>query len=359
MSTSQHDHAKALALAQNFGAEALELNLRLATEDPTDAASRTRLARCYVEAGQLDEAEAQYREVLSIDPRNRIAAGGLEVIERRRRGSEPATSDGAGTRKRAGRPVRERKPLRRSEPAVSLMSEPVPQSFNGFSADDFEELASCPTREIRPRFAPRVVDLLRRVNALGSSVELAGIREAGKRHLFRAGRSDVNAGPSHWDVFSMGGRWEPQLNIGMHGSRGAAGNWLRVGVGFDLREEDPGSDAEGGVRTAGANFVRFQEILESPRRSLFLGWMVKENGRIQDTSAGPRFDLREPSQMARAILDADPRRTEWMFFGKWLSPDQPEEAQLLSDPLMLVRAIDRVLTGLVPIWRALHEQRTV
>jgi hypothetical protein len=44
-----------------------------------------------------------------------------------------------------------------------------------------------------------------------------------------------------------------------------------------------------------------------------------------------------------------------MFFGKWLRLEDDDEAAVLLDPVTLVRTIDRVFTGLVPLWRALHE----
>ena len=105
----QHDRARQLAIAQDFGAEALRLNEELVTANPGDLASRTRLARCYRDAGRLEDSEAQYREVLRLDPKNRIAAGGLLSIEQdRRRAAAPPR----GT-------ARPRAPRARSEPQPS------------------------------------------------------------------------------------------------------------------------------------------------------------------------------------------------------------------------------------------------
>jgi len=342
----------ALAVAQDFGAEAFELNSRLVAANPADAGSRTRLARCYLQSGRLDEAEAQYREVQRLDPRSRIAAGGLEMVERQRHQGDATAED-----VRVARTVRVRREApaaRRREPSHSTSSEPAPQIFTGFGPADFADLRACASREVRARFAPRVVDLVRRVNVLQSSVEAAGIREPGKRQLFRAGRAEVHVHQAHWVVFNAGGRWEPQFNIGMYG-RPAAGNWLRIGLGFDLTDDGADADHAAVIARVRDHFRRFQEILASPRRSLFLGWMVKENGLIQYNEGGPRLDLREPSQAASLIAGADPERTEWVFFGKWLSPECPDEAAILADPVSLVRTIDRVFSGLVPLWRVLWE----
>jgi hypothetical protein len=353
--SSAQDRARALAIAQDFGAEALELNRQLVAAAPTDLASRTRLARCLVVAGQLDEGEAEYREVLRQDPKNRIAAGGLEAIERARHQGD-VTVEHVKAR-RAERVPRPRDASARrvglTAPTASLGG--VPALFNGFDARAFTELQLCPRNEVQARFAPRVVDLVRRVNALQSSAEIAAVREPGKRQLFRLSRAEVHTRAAHWFVFNAGGRWEAQFNIGMYGGRERSGDWLRVGLGFDL--SDSGRDAGGddGVREVRERFRRFQALLASPRRSLLSGWMIKEGGHVECGSAGPRLDLKEASQAAEVLASADAARTSWAFAGKWLSPERPDDAAILSDPVSLVRAIDRVFAGLLPLWRALYE----
>ena len=104
-------------------------------------------------------------------------------------------------------------------------------------------------------------------------------------------------------------------------------------------------------------FRRFQRLLASPQRSLLLGWMVKENARLEYQYAGPRVDVREPSQAASLLAGLDAERAGWVFAGKWLGLEQPDEAAVLADPVALVRTIDRVLTGLMPLWRTLHERQ--
>lgn len=346
------DRARTLAIAQDFGAEALELNRQLVEQNPADVASRTRLGRCYLEAGRMEEAETEYRAVLAADPKNRIAAGGLETIERKRYlAANPiaATRPRATERARADRPVAERRSSRSAIVSTSLG--PVPGIFNGFQPRDFTELHLAPRGEIQARFAPRVVDLVRRVNALQSSAEIASIREPGRRQLFRLSRADVHAHDDHWFVYNSGARWEPQFNIGMYSSS-HLGHWVRVGLGFNLSDSGRDPDTEGGVRRVRDYFGRFQEVLESGRRSLFLGWMIKENGLIEYNRPGPRLDLREASHAAEFLVQADRDRTDWVFLGKWLSPDQADDAAVLAEPVELVRTIDRVFAGLLPLWRA-------
>jgi hypothetical protein len=83
--------------------------------------------------------------------------------------------------------------------------------------------------------------------------------------------------------------------------------------------------------------------------------MVKENGLIQCDRGGPRLDVHEPSQAASLIAGLVPERTSWVFFGKWLRPGSPDDAAVLADPVSLVRTVDRVFIGLLPLFRAMHE----
>jgi hypothetical protein len=133
------------------------------------------------------------------------------------------------------------------------------------------------------------------------------------------------------------------------------GNWLRIGIGFNVTEDGADSERATGVTQVRDYFRQFQRILASPRRSLLLGWMVKENGRLEYEHGGPRLEIREPSQAATLVAGIDADQCGWVFCGKWLRLDDLDEAAILSDPVLLVRTIDRVFTGLVPLWRALHE----
>jgi hypothetical protein len=350
MSSSQ-DRVRALALAQDFGPEALRLNEQLVAADESDVASRTRLARCYRAAGRLDDSEAQYRETLRRDPKNRIAAGGLESIQVERR-------DGAATAAapapRAER-VRRAPKARSADPVAESAESAAPLAFTGFEHRDFAELRSCPPRDLRARFAPRVIDLVKRINALASSEEIASIREPGRKHLFRTSRADVHVEAARWSVLNHGGRFEPQVTIGMYAGTRTPGDWLRVGIGFDLANDGADADHPDGVREVRNHFRRLQAILASPRRSLLVGWMIKEGGLIEYNETGPRLDLQQPSDAADLIAECDPAKARWVFFGKWLSPERPEDASTLADPLALVRLVDHSFTGLLPLWRALWE----
>jgi hypothetical protein len=127
-----------------------------------------------------------------VDPRSRIAAGGLAAIEQQRRQAELSRTDGERPRVRGGgvraahapRAIPSSPTIRSADPPGGFSADPPPRVFTGFARPDFAELESCQGREVQRRFAPRVLDLVRRVNALGSSEEIASVREPGRRRLF-------------------------------------------------------------------------------------------------------------------------------------------------------------------------------
>ena len=96
----------------------MRLNRELVAANPADVGSRNRLASCLRLAGQLDDAEAEYAEVLRREGGNRIARNGLEAIARQRR-LDGMTPD-------------------------ELLREPPPDRFVGFRRREFIELEFCP-----------------------------------------------------------------------------------------------------------------------------------------------------------------------------------------------------------------------
>ena len=68
----------------DFGPDALETNLELTRAAPRNEGAWTRLGRCYLETGQLDDATAALDAVLAINPQNTIARNlHMEVTKRR------------------------------------------------------------------------------------------------------------------------------------------------------------------------------------------------------------------------------------------------------------------------------------
>src|SRR5262245_40181740 len=93
MSTSvaelQH-RAVEYAKSGNFGPEAIDTNLQLTGLAPDNEGAWTRLARCYLESGRLDDATAANESALRLNPQNTIARSlQMEVTKRRERAAAP------------------------------------------------------------------------------------------------------------------------------------------------------------------------------------------------------------------------------------------------------------------------------
>jgi hypothetical protein len=89
--------AKKLAQRGDWGADAEAVNSRLIEVAPRRTPAYTRLARCLRERGDMEGAEALYREVLQIDPTNPIANNFLKA-----RASSSGTGPMPGGRRRQG-----------------------------------------------------------------------------------------------------------------------------------------------------------------------------------------------------------------------------------------------------------------
>jgi hypothetical protein len=91
------------ATSGDFGPESLAANLELARLAPDNEGAWTRLSRCYMEGGQLDEATGALDSVLAVNPRNSIALSLKIEITRRRNSLLPVGPKVKAPRARAKR----------------------------------------------------------------------------------------------------------------------------------------------------------------------------------------------------------------------------------------------------------------
>jgi len=90
------ERARQLAMAQNFGPEAEQLNHRILELAGDNIGALNRLARCQRARHADDEARASYKRVLEIEPANKIALAALKQLD-----PPPAvTGERRGTRTR-------------------------------------------------------------------------------------------------------------------------------------------------------------------------------------------------------------------------------------------------------------------
>ncbi len=89
------------ATSGNFGSDSLAANLELARLAPANEGAWTRLSRCYMEGGQLEEATGALDSVLAINPRNSIARSLMIEVNKRRASLLPVEPKVKATRARA------------------------------------------------------------------------------------------------------------------------------------------------------------------------------------------------------------------------------------------------------------------
>ena len=73
-----------LAKSNSFGVEALDLNLQITRDDPSNQGAWTRLARCYLEQRRFADAAGALATVLDLNPSNTIAKSLLSEVTKRR-----------------------------------------------------------------------------------------------------------------------------------------------------------------------------------------------------------------------------------------------------------------------------------
>src|SRR6476660_8406491 len=85
-----------LAKSNSFGVEALDLNLQITRDDPSNQGAWTRLARCYLEQRRFADAAGALATVLELNPSNTIARSLLNEVTRRRATALPAAEAASG-----------------------------------------------------------------------------------------------------------------------------------------------------------------------------------------------------------------------------------------------------------------------
>src|SRR4051794_30288347 len=198
------------AKSGDFGPQALATNLELAKLSPTNEGALTRLSRCYLEGGQLDEATAILDAALQINPQNTIARSlQVEVTKRRmatsrvtapvrRRASSSSSSSSSATS--AGRT------RTRADKSSTL-------PIGGFARADFTMMGERGPDAALEALGPRIELVLMALNDRPFAAKAVEARnrtgQSGAR-LFRRNTIQAN-GPGHLIAFQQGGRWEPQL----------------------------------------------------------------------------------------------------------------------------------------------------
>ena len=203
---------------------------------------------------------------------------------------------------------------------------------------------------------PRLEPLLMALNDRPFAARVVEARnraaQSGVR-MFR--RGSISPGrQGHIHVFQQGGRWEPQLDIGMF----AAPQWRRdalsAGIGFNLAPggEDEKSDA--GRERAFEYFAAFQQLLATTWRQHLTDWLRTNGGFIQLGDEPPSTDVL-PNDAVSTLINADTGAAHaWIFCGRWLFMDRGEDVGILTDAPRLLRWIEQTFTDLLPLWSSVY-----
>jgi tetratricopeptide (TPR) repeat protein len=312
-------HAIDLTRQGDFGPDAIRLNSEILEKAPNHEAAWTRLGRCHMEQRQFDEAVSALRAALAINPSNAIATNLLTEV-RRRRAMTPTAASRVST---------------------------------GFSTREFTMLETLPADEARRALAPRIDALFDTINATSTAARIVESRqrqgESGSK-LFHANSCYANTS-GHIFAFHHGGRWEPQFNLGWFSSPPYEANCFRAGLGFNLSAV-AGRDPE---RTAGHEqilrfFERFQQTIEKSWKRELARWMAASGGFIQYADRPPAREML-PERAVEWLLNCrHAAAQEWVFVGRWLFLDKPDDAKILNERAKLATIVEDTFRTLYPIW---------
>ena len=330
---------KAIDLAKrgDFGVDAKQTNEELARLAPTNQGAWTRLARCCIELGLLDDANAALEQVLTINPQNMIARSLLQESIRREVRAAPVEPPPRTRAKGSGKAARASGSVKGafSRPQFAALGQLAPASALESLGPTIEALLMA--LNDRP-FAPKVVEARNRAGQAGSK-------------LFRR-NSFYSGGDGHIYAFHHGGRSEPQINLGFFAAPQWGRDCVRAGIGFNLSQSGP--DADAGEERVAEYFEKFQSLVGSSWKQLLTDWMSKNGGFVQFGEKPPAFDLLPKDAVAALITAKSGQDSRWIFCGRWLMLDRPEHAEILADQGQLVKWVEQTFVDLLPLWTSVY-----
>nr|ADC35906.1 hypothetical protein [uncultured bacterium 59] len=310
----------------DFGPEAVRVNSEIIEQSPAHEAAWTRLGRCYLEQRQFDDAVVALRSALSLNPSSGIATNLLTEV-RRRRALTPTAAERITT---------------------------------GFSAREFAALETLSVDDLKRALGSRIDALFDAINATTIAEKIVDARrrqgESGTK-LFHSNSFHAN-GTGQIAAFQHGGRWEPQFNIGWFSSPPLPSRCMRIGVGFNLSQAGRDQERVAGQERVLAFFECFQQALEKSWKRELTRWMAATGGFIQYADHPPAVDLL-PEQAVEWLLNCRHAAAHgWIFVGRWLFLDDPDDAKILGDRAQLAKAVDDTFRTLYPLWLATYAGTT-
>jgi tetratricopeptide (TPR) repeat protein len=336
---SLEEQATGFAKRGDFGVAARQVNEELTKAAPANAAAWTRLGRCCLELGQLDEATAALESALSLNPQNTIASSLQQEVARRRAKLSAAIPPPKKTRASASK-------ARGAEKAV----------VGGFGRPEFATLGQLSAAAAVDALGPRIEAILMALSDRAFAQKIVEARNrAGQpgAKLFRR-NSFYPGGPGHIYAFQHGGRWEPQVNLGFFADSRLGRNAIRAGIGFNLAAGEADLESGAGHERVLAHFERFQQLVSSEWRQLLTDWMGANGGFIQYGDQGPSLDLLPKDAVNWLATTTEARELGWVFCGRWLFADRMADADTMESATKLTRTLEQTFTDLLPLWMSVY-----
>jgi hypothetical protein len=311
-----------LAKTNNFGPDALEVNLEITRTDAANQGAWTRLARCYLEQRRFADAAGALATVLDLNPSNTIARSMLTEVTRRR--------------------------------ATAL---PSAEAASGFTSHEFDALGHLAPVDAARVLGPKIQTLLLSANDQRTSMRIVEARtRAGQSGSKLFHRNSYHPGSSgHIYAYHPGGRWEPQFNIGFFSRTPWGGDWMRAGIGFNLGDTGRDPERDDGQEQIVGFFEEFQQQVAGMWRGPLADWMEKSGGFIQYGDRAPAMELLPKQAVEWLINCRNPVGQGWVFVGRWLSLDQPDDAKTLASMPKLVASVEDTFAALFPLWNSIYK----
>lgn len=347
--TSLEQKAIDFARRGDFGVDARQTNEELTQAAPTNQGAWTRLARCCIELGLLDDANAALEKALELNPQNTIARSLLQESIRREVRLAPPEPETRRTRSTKST---------KTTKTTKTKKSPSGAARAGFGRAQFAALGQLAPVSALESLGPVVEALLMTVNDRPFAAQVVEARnragQSGTR-LFR--RNSYYAGAEgHLYAFHHGGRWEPQINVGFF----AAPQWgraaVRAGIGFNLTRSGADRDADAGQERIAAYYEQFQQHVAGDWRQLLTDWMSAHAGFIQYADRQPATDILPADAVEWLVNNRNAVEQGWVFVGAWLFADRPADAERMEDPGKLIDWMDKTFTDLLPLWTSLYRE---
>jgi tetratricopeptide (TPR) repeat protein len=331
--TSLEQRAIDFARRGDFGVEAKEANEQLTKLAPANQGAWTRLARCNIELGLFDDANAALEHALQLNPQNMIARSLLQESIRRevRQVGEPAA-------------------------AKSSARDAVVSTRSGLGRAQFAALQQLAPASALESLGPTIEALLMAVNERPFAAKVVEARnragQSGSK-LFRR-NSYYAGGAGHLYAFHHGGRWEPQINVGFYSVPEWGRSAVRSGIGFNLSAAGADPEREAGQERVAAFYENFQRLVASEWKGLLTDWMSANTAFIQYGDRQPASDLQPSEAVDWLINNQHAIDHGWVFVGRWLFSDKSGDAETLENPTALVKWIDGTFADLLPLWTSVY-----